>query len=369
MYFIQFSDLIIYPFESVQQVYEEVARHDFLLNHVGIAGISLLVLALAALGILIIVFYTESQINSISENIIEKKVNEVNVLASRASLRLSDAATILMISSNLPQIASRPNASLIDEDLNGVPQRTEVDKRFVARTIMEEYPNFETVSFLLANGDLYLVEPFESQKNVTLKNFAFRDYYKGVVATDKPYLSQIIRSNATGHIVSVIAVPVHDKINGSFIGMWLGALNLKDMSEVIKELGMSNEYIEYVDHRGHQVVGSNGRELLGLIQGNNTFLHEKLTGFNAAMAGKSGYNVETINGANMFVSYAPIHAISTSWAVLSFEPYDHVFSTANSLRLIAFSMSLILGGAAAAIIFLLNRSFGSLNKLAKETNE
>ena len=84
------------------------------------------------------------------------------------------------------------------------------------------------------------------------------------------------------------------------------------------------------------------------------------------MADKSGYIVETINGVKMFVSYAPILTISNTWVVLSFEPYDHVFSAANSLRLNAFTMSLIVGGAAAAIIFLLNRSFSSLNKLAKE---
>ena len=82
-------------------------------------------------------------------------------------------STILKISGNLPQIASRPNASLIVENLKGVPQNAEADKRFVAKTIMEEYPNFDTVSFLLPNGDLYLVEPFESQKNVTLKEFCF----------------------------------------------------------------------------------------------------------------------------------------------------------------------------------------------------
>jgi hypothetical protein len=114
-----------------------------LLNRIGTAEISLLVVALAALGILIIVLYTQSQISLISERIIEKKVNQVDVLASRASLRLADAATILKISSNLPQIASRPNASLIVENLNGVPQNAEVDKRFVAKTIMEEYPNFD----------------------------------------------------------------------------------------------------------------------------------------------------------------------------------------------------------------------------------
>ena len=164
-----------------------------MLNRIGTAGISLLVVALAALGILIIVLYTESQISSISESIIEKKVNEVDVLSSRASIRLTDAATILQISSSLPQITSRPNTTLIEEKIHGVSQDSEAEKRFVAKTIMKEYPNFDTISFMLTNGDLYLVEPFESQKNVTLKNFAFRDYYKGVITTDKPYLSQIIR--------------------------------------------------------------------------------------------------------------------------------------------------------------------------------
>ena len=232
--------------DFIQQVYEEVASYNFLLDRIGAAGISLLVVGLAALGILIIVLYTESQIRLISESLIEKKVNEVNVLASRASLRLADAATILRITSNLPQIESRPNISLIVDNLKGVPQSAEADKRFIAKTIMKEYPNFDTVSFLLTNGDLYLVEPFASQKNVTLKNFAFRDYYKGVIATNKPYLSQIIRSNATGHTIAAIAVPVHDKINDSFVGIWIGALNLKDMSQAVRELGMGREIVAYI---------------------------------------------------------------------------------------------------------------------------
>jgi signal transduction histidine kinase len=337
-----------------------------LLNRIGTATISLLVVALAAIGILIIVFYTESQISLISESIIEKKVNEVDVLASRASLRLTDAATILQISSSLPQITSRPNTTLIEEKIHGVSQDSEAEKRFVAKTIMKEYPNFDTISFMLTNGNLYLVEPFQSQKNVTLKNFAFRDYYKGVIATDKPYLSQIIKSNATGHTIAAIAVPVHDKINGSLIGIWIGALNLKDMSQAIHELTMSSELVAYIDHRGHQIVSNNEKEFFELTQGNNSFVQEKLTGFKSGMADKSGYTIETINGVKMFVAYAPIRAISTTWVVLSFEPYDHVFSTANSLRLNAFAMSLILGGSAAAIILLLNRSFSSLNKLTKE---
>jgi signal transduction histidine kinase len=134
------------------------------------------------------------------------------------------------------------------------------------------------------------------------------------------------------------------------------------MSEAVHQLSMSNELVAYVDHRGHQVVSNNEKEFFEMTQGNASFA----LGFISGMAGKSGYNVETINGVKMFVSYAPIRTISTTWAVLSFEPYDHVFSAANSLRLNAFTMSLIVGGAAAVIIFLLNKSFSSLNKLAKE---
>ena len=47
------------------------------------------------------------------------------------------------------------------------------------------------------------------------------------------------------------------------------------------------------------------------------------------MADKSGYSVETIRGVEMFVCYAPIHAISTTWVVLSFQPYDQVFSASK----------------------------------------
>ena len=278
-------------------------------------------------------------------------------------------ATILQISSNLPQIATRPNASLIAENLKGVPQNTESEKRFVAKTIMKEYPNFDTVSFLLTNGDLYLVEPFESQKNVTLKNFAFRDYYKGVIATDKPYLSQIIKSNATGHTIAAIAVPVHDKINGSFIGIWIGALNLKDMSQTVHELSMTSELVAYIDHRGHQVVSNNEKEFFELTQGNDSFAQEKLTGFKSGMAGNSGYTVETINGVKMFVSYAPIHAISTTWVVLSFQPYNQVFSASKFFTFECIYNESHSWWCSIVIIFLLNRLLNSLNKLAKESHE
>jgi hypothetical protein len=134
------------------------------LKNLSITGISLLILSLVALVILIIVYSTESQSRSISESIIERKLNEVNVLASRATLRLSDAKTIMTITGSLPQITFRPDTSLVNKSINGVPQNMGTEKRFVASTVLKEYPQFETVSFLLPNGDVYFVEPFDKQK-------------------------------------------------------------------------------------------------------------------------------------------------------------------------------------------------------------
>jgi signal transduction histidine kinase len=339
------------------------------LKNLSITGISLLILALVAMVILIIVYSTESQSRSISESIIERKLNEVSVLASRAALRLSDAKTIMTITGSLPQITFRPDTSLVNKSINGVPQNVGTEKRFVASTVLKEFPQFETVSFLLPNGDVYFVEPFDKQKNITLKNFAFRDYFKGVVATNRPYLSQIIRSNATGHTVSALAVPVHEKLNGSFIGVWVGALNLMDMGKAIQELSPKNEIVSYIDQRGHEVVSNNDKELLKTTHGNDTFVHEKIAGFKNAMAGESGYTIERLNGIKMFVAYAPIKAISTTWTVLSFEPYNNAFFSANSLRLNGIIMSIILGAAAAVIVILLNRSFRSINRLTKEIIE
>ena len=97
-------------------------------KNIGITRISLLIAALAIVAIIIIMAFTEIQSRIISANIIEKKVSEVNVLASKVSLRLTDAATILEITSNLPQVATTPNVSLITEGSHGVPKNEEWEK-------------------------------------------------------------------------------------------------------------------------------------------------------------------------------------------------------------------------------------------------
>ena len=51
--------------------------------------------ALAAVAIIIIIAFTESQSSIIFTNTVEKKISETNVLASRTSVRINDAVSLL----------------------------------------------------------------------------------------------------------------------------------------------------------------------------------------------------------------------------------------------------------------------------------
>ena len=336
-----------------------------MLKSSGIIGISLLIAALAVIAIIIIIVFTETQSAIISSNIIEKKVSEVSVLASRTSIRLTDAATILEITSNLPQVAKPTNVSLINQNENGISANQETEKRSLARSLMRYYPNFETISLLLPNGDVYFIEPFESQKNTTLKNFAFRDYYKGVMATDKSYLSEAIRSNATGHIVSVIAVPIHNPANGSLIGIWIGAIDLSDISKVLRYQISSSELVAYLDQHGQKVATSNEYEYFRIFNSNTSQFHtpEKIIGLKDGVPIKSGYSIQNINGMKMFIAYSPLQALSTRWTVFSLEPFDKVFLTVNTLKFEGAAMCAIIAILAIVIALVLQKSFSSLDKL------
>ena len=119
--------------------------------------------------VFMIAYFTELQIQNTRDQIINAKVNEVNVLGSRTSLRLTDAAYYFEDCLHSPQFTRLPNLSLLTSSSVGVPENQEVARRTIAKNIMQHYPNFETIGFLQANGDLYLLEPYELKKMLLLR--------------------------------------------------------------------------------------------------------------------------------------------------------------------------------------------------------
>jgi hypothetical protein len=246
---------------------------------------------------------------------------KVRVLADELETRINKSGEILEITSKLPQVSSTPFASSISPELHGIPEDADMPKRKVAQDILNTDKDFQVIVFLMPNGDVYLVEPYSRQENLTANNVAFRDYYRGVVETRNTYLGNVIISASSGRPQTNIAVPVFSENNGTLIGVWAGGLNLTNFSKSLQSLNLTNnERVVYVDQQGQKIADSNNQSLLRPNSLNESFAD--LQSFKNAVNGESGTLIESINGTKMLVSYHPVKVFSTVWAVLSIQPYD-----------------------------------------------
>jgi C4-dicarboxylate-specific signal transduction histidine kinase len=200
-------------------------------------------------------------------------------------------------------------------------------KRQVAQDILDTDKDFQVIFFLMPNGDVYLIEPYSQQQNLTGNNFAFRDYYKGAIESRKTYLSDVIISAALGRPQANIAVPIYSENNGTLVGLWAGGLNLTGLSESLQSLNLTNnddeERIVIVDQQGQKIVDSSDRSLL--IKPNST-VNESFAdpqAFKIAINGQSGTIAEIINGTMTAVSYSPVKTFSNVWTVLFMQPCDN----------------------------------------------
>ncbi|HKI10323.1 MAG TPA: cache domain-containing protein [Nitrososphaeraceae archaeon] len=202
-------------------------------------------------------------------------------------------------------------------------------KRKVAQNILATDKDLQLIFFTMPNGDVYMVEPYSRQQNLTRNNFAFRDYYKGAVSTGDTYLGNVIISSSSGLPQSNIAVPVYNSTsnnntNGSngkmtLVGLWGGGLNLTVFSEVLQSLNLTDgERIVYVDQNGQKVADSN----MESFRTNQNESFAKLQAFNKVLQEqKPGSSIEMIDGIRMLVFYEPVQFHSTIWAVLLLKPF------------------------------------------------
>jgi Cache domain len=253
----------------------------------------------------------------------------VKLLADNLENRLNKSASILEITGELPQVKNASYASSISSELHGIPKDLDIAKRKVAQDILIADKNFDVIFFLMPNGDMYMEEPYYRQQNLTIDNFAFRDYYKGSVNTGNTYLGNVIISAAPGLPQAYIAVPLYSSAidnNGSrnnsnnmtLLGLWSGGLNLTEFSETLQSLNLTDgERIVYVDQNGQKVADSNKQ----LFRTNQNESFANLQAFNNALQEqKPGSVMEMINGTRMLVFYEPVQFHTTTWAVLLLKP-------------------------------------------------
>jgi len=253
------------------------------------------------------------------------KALTVSLLADNLENRLNKSAAILEITSKLPEVKNLSYASSLNQTLrtlHGIGRDLDIQKRKVAQNILSVDKDFETIFFLMPNGNIYMQEPYSRQLNLTKTSFDFRDYYKGAVITHMTYLGNVIISASSGLPQANIAVPIYSAENNnskSLVGIWAGGLNLRVFSKSLQSLNLTNnERIVYVDYHGQKIAESNKKQ--EIIKKDESFAN--LQSFKNAVAGKSGSIIEAINGTKMLVSYHAVNAIQTRWVILDIQPYQ-----------------------------------------------
>ena len=248
----------------------------------------------------------------------------ISILANNLANRLNKSAAILQITSNLPEVKNHTYASFLKQSLHGIAANVDIQKRKVAQAILSADKDFGVIFFLMPNGLVYMEEPYSRQLNLTTNNLGFRDFYKGVVSTHMPYLGNVVISASSGRPQTNIAVPVYSENNSnnnnssrqSLLGIWAGGLNLPVFNKLLQSLKLTNnEHIVLVDHRGQKIADSDKYQALNSNQSFANF-----QSFKNAIAGKTGSIVEAINDTKVLVSYHPVNAIQTKWAILDILP-------------------------------------------------
>lgn len=253
----------------------------------------------------------------------------LNILTNSLESRLNGAASMLEFATNLSEMKSVPNVSLLNatlETLHGIPPYSDLQKRNIAQDIISNYHEIAGIAFIMPNGDTYFMEPYTLQSNQTKNNLAYRDYFKGAIATNDTYLGDVITSTSSGVKRAIIAVPVFsEKGNGVITGILVGSIDLALLNKELQSFNLpQGQRIVYIDSNDTKIADSDKR-----VFTNSSESFSNLKSFQNALEGKFGSIVEKISQDNMLVSYYPIEALQNKWIVLWMQPVSNISNNGN----------------------------------------
>ncbi len=298
--------------------------------------------------------------------IIVTKINIAKLISSVLEIKFSEKIKTLELEGALPSVQNVPYANYINASIKGIPSNVDLEKRQSAQLILTYDKDFSTVFFAMPNGDIYLLEPYSAQKSLKVQNFAFRDWYKGAVASHQIYVSEAYFSQATNNKTIAIAEPIYSN-NGTLKGLWAGLIDLNSLEKDISNLDLShNRRIIITDHNAHAIIDTD------LIQNNKNFAtYSSLETVRSALDGKSGSIINVVNGTKMFSIYVPAKIGSHTWAVVLTQPYDDAFgaiSTSRELSYLTITLIILVIAISGFFAYRMTRSNEILTKKLQEAD-
>jgi hypothetical protein len=272
---------------------------------------------------------TQYYYNITNENSNSSFLNELENIKNILESKVTKLVTALQIASNILQILQPPDINLIDSKVNGIPEDADIEKRKIAKTLLDQFNEFSSIDFLLNNGDVYFDEPFEDQLNRTLTNLSFRDYYQTVEQTKKTYLSDAIISKTTGRNLAVIATPVINKDN-NMTGILLGTINFNNYDKFLQTLNLqNNSRLVLIDKNGVKIGDSNENETSISKESFEKKQFSNLTSVKLALEGKSGSIVEKFDGKESQITFLPYDLFQNKRILLLIQDCNSDITNSN----------------------------------------
>src|SRR5918993_104163 len=267
--------------------------------------------------------------NNINQNDSSFLINELEYIKNILESKVTKLATALQIASSLPQILQSQDINLIDPKINGIPEDADIEKRKIAKILLDQFDEVSSIVYLLNNGDVYFDEPFERQLNLTTNNFSFRDYYQVVNQTKKTNLSDAIISKATGRNEAVIATPVINKEN-NMTGILLGTINFNNYDEFLQSLNLQNNTrLVLIDKNGVKIGDSNEKGTSASKESFEKKQFSNLTSVKLALEGKSGSIVEKFDGKESQITFLPYDLFQNKRILLFIQGCDKEVNNSN----------------------------------------
>lgn len=308
---------------------------------------------------LIIIYTANTALEEEKNRSSQAFVNRVDLLAKDTSNKIKNNIKLVEITAELQVVKDTHYSDKISESRRGIPDDADMPKRQIAKSILEKHPEFGLVAFSMANGDLYMVEPYASQLNATRLNFADRDWHIGTMEAKNTYVSEVYESTALRKNAIAIRTPVFDE-NGIIVGLWGGTMNLdfleKEVRDMILEEGM--RVLFYDQH--YKVIFDTDYMDLDQEDPLYTIIAESLP---------NNSQVFVLDDPHLVISQATIEAGTARWTAVVTQSYDSAFPMEKVLWIRTMSMILAMIGIVSFSSYFTYRIFRSNVRLTKQLQQ
>ena len=181
--------------------------------------------------------------------------------------------------------------------------------------------DFALVSVYDVDGTMRAVDP--QNTNLIGVNYAYRDWYRGVVRNWSPYVSQVYRTTAASkQLVVAVAVPIFE--GRKPVGIIATAYSLERISGWLGETTKDSGTVFVVDQAG-RLLAKPGINVFAEPE-DMTYLEPVKLG----RAGKAGSGVFQDRGREALIAYVPLPSLG--WTVLVSHPSAAVREEVSSAR-------------------------------------